>query len=235
MSFARDDALISVVIPAFNAERFLADAIDSVRNQSYAHTEIIVVDDGSTDRTFQIASQIPGVRAFQQPNGGIGAARNTGIQHGKGELLAFLDSDDLWVPDKLERQISAAKDFSQVDMITGGVSQFYDPSHPSTNAPLPDFNDAAVAGTLLIPLATFHRVGGFNPKLAVGEFIDWHSRAMAAGLRATQLDHILLKRRIHDSNTGIRLRDTRQDYLKVLKSHLDRKRSSASGSEPTDS
>jgi len=216
--------LVSVVIPAFNSERFLADAIASVHDQTYTNTEVIVVDDGSTDRTFEIADQISGVQVLQQPNGGIGAARNAGIQQCRGKLLAFLDSDDLWVPDKLERQILAAKEFSQIDMITGRVSQFYDPSHPSIEAPLPLFNDGAVAGALLIPLATFHRVGGFNPKLAVGEFIDWHSRAVTAGLQAAQLDCVLLKRRIHDSNTGVRLRDTRQDYLKVLKSHLDRKR-----------
>ena len=225
MTSELDNVLVSVVIPAFNSERFLADAIASVQNQTYTITEIIVVDDGSTDRTFEIANGIPGVRVFQQANGGISAARNTGIQHCQGKLLAFLDSDDLWVPEKLERQISAAKDFSRVDMITGRVSQFYDKSHPSTNEPLPEFNDAAVAGTLLIPLAVFQRVGGFNPKLSVAEFIDWHSRAMAAGLQTTQLDQVVLKRRIHDSNTGIRLRDTRQDYLKALKSHLDRKRS----------
>ena len=93
--------LISVIIPTFNAGRFLPDAIASIRQQSYEPLEIHLVDDGSTDETKSLAQQWPEVRYLHQPNQGAAAARNTGIRAARGSLLAFLDADDLWTPDHL--------------------------------------------------------------------------------------------------------------------------------------
>lgn len=98
--------LVSVVIPAHNAAEFVGEAIDSVLRQSYRHYEIVVVDDGSSDTTASIVGRYPGVRLLRQPQRGAGAARNAGIRSTKGELIAFLDADDWWTPDKLERQVA---------------------------------------------------------------------------------------------------------------------------------
>ncbi|MBB3206187.1 glycosyltransferase involved in cell wall biosynthesis [Rhodopirellula rubra] len=224
MSVGDSDVSVSVVIPAFNAERFLLEAINSVRVQAHSNIEIIVVDDGSTDRTFQIASDTPGIKVIRQSNGGIGAARNAGVKICTGELLAFLDADDLWSPDKLQRQLTIAEDFAEIDLITGRVRQFYDASHPLADTKLPEFHEGEVAGTLLIPTERFHKVGWFNTELTVGEFIDWFSRSKSLGLRSHRSDAIILERRIHDQNTGVRRRDARSEYLKTLKAHLDRRR-----------
>lgn len=100
--------LVSVIVPAFNAEATLAAALRSALTQSYANIEIILVDDGSTDRTAEIAAGFPGVTVLRQANAGVAAARNAGIAASRGEWLAPLDADDLWHPAKLERQVAAA-------------------------------------------------------------------------------------------------------------------------------
>ena len=99
--------LVSVVIPAYNATAFLGETLDSVLAQSYTNLEIIVVDDGSTDTTPQLLDSYGDrIRVLRQANAGQAAARNYGAREAHGELLAFLDSDDLWDPDKIARQVA---------------------------------------------------------------------------------------------------------------------------------
>lgn len=97
---------VSAVIPAYNAELTIADAIQSVLAQTCEVAEIIVVDDGSSDRTAEVAASFPRTRVIRKPNGGVGAARNAGIHAASGEWIAFLDSDDSWLPQKTEIQIT---------------------------------------------------------------------------------------------------------------------------------
>src|SRR3989442_10494853 len=97
---------VSVVIPVYNGERYLADAIQSVRDQTYQNFEVIVVDDGSTDGSAAVAKRFgEAVRYVHQANGGVCKARNTGLAAARGGYLAFLDQDDLWLPDKLATQV----------------------------------------------------------------------------------------------------------------------------------
>lgn len=98
------EPLISVVIPAHNAERYIDEALASVRSQTFSDYEILVIDDGSTDRTSEIASSYDGVILLTQSNRGAAAARNTGIRAARGKYVAFLDADDMWLPSKLEKQ-----------------------------------------------------------------------------------------------------------------------------------
>lgn len=109
---AHDD-LVSVVVPAYNAERFLDETLQSIRNQTHRALEIIVVDDGSSDHTADIvrrhASEDPRVQLISQRNLGVGAARNTGLRRATGAYVAPLDADDLWRPEKIERQLTALK------------------------------------------------------------------------------------------------------------------------------
>lgn len=96
---------ISAVIPAYNAERFVADAIESILSQTVPVDEIIVVDDGSTDKTAEVASRFERTRVIRQANAGQGAARNTGIKAASGEWIAFLDADDVWLPEKMASEL----------------------------------------------------------------------------------------------------------------------------------
>src|SRR3954469_14782528 len=98
--------LITVVVPAFDGEGFLAQALESALAQTWERTEVVVVDDGSSDRSPDIAGSYP-VKLVRQENLGVAAARNCGVETASGELLSFLDQDDLYRPEKLERQLEA--------------------------------------------------------------------------------------------------------------------------------
>jgi glycosyltransferase involved in cell wall biosynthesis len=112
--------LVSVVTPAYNAGRYLEKCIESILNQTYPSLEIIVVDDGSTDNTRAILSPYISqgkIKYFHQCNQGPAAARNTAINHSSGEFIAFNDADDLWLPEKLEKQLAFLRDHEDVGMV----------------------------------------------------------------------------------------------------------------------
>lgn len=115
---------VSVVMPAYNAEKYIDESIVSVIKQTFTDWELIVVDDGSTDTTAKIIKKYADadsrIRYIYQQNKRLGAARNTAIQAAKGEWIAFLDSDDLWLPQKLEKQLEAAKSFETDVTFTNG-------------------------------------------------------------------------------------------------------------------
>jgi glycosyltransferase involved in cell wall biosynthesis len=216
--------LVSVVIPVWNCEAYVAEAVTSVLAQDRP-LQIVLVDDGSTDGSVEAALRGSAeIEVVRQENRGIGAARNAGVARAEGDLLAFLDSDDRWTSGKLAAQIAALDEKPELDMVFGRVRQFYSPELAMTGAPAVESSAGQICGAMLIRTAAFHRVGPFAEGLRVGEFIDWHARAMAAGLRQETLAGVVLERRIHGRNTGVRERDARSDYARVLKGILDRRR-----------
>jgi glycosyltransferase involved in cell wall biosynthesis len=108
--------LVSVIIPTYNAEKFIAATLQSVIDQTYKNLEVIVVDDASPDQSVEICRQFtdPRIKIVSQKNRGLAGARNTGIRHAQGEYLAFLDADDLWLPEKLEKHIAHLERFPTV-------------------------------------------------------------------------------------------------------------------------
>lgn len=109
---------VSVVIPAYNAAQYICETIDSVLSQTYKDYEIIVVDDGSTDNTKEILQPHMGkIRYMYKENGGPASARNVGIKNAQGEYIAFLDSDDLWLPEKLEKQVRYFEEYPEVGLV----------------------------------------------------------------------------------------------------------------------
>ena len=111
--------LVSVVIPCYNQAHFLGEAIESVFKQTYKHFEIVVVDDGSTDNTSEVARRYSGIRCIEQVNQGLSAARNTGIRESKGEYLVFLDADDRLYPIALEAGLRCFKVFPECGFVYG--------------------------------------------------------------------------------------------------------------------
>lgn len=118
---------VSVIISVYNGERYLAEAIDSVLAQTYQDFELILIDDGSTDRTKEIIQSYPTIRYFYQENQGVAAARNLGVAQSRGDYLTFLDADDLWLPEKLALQIEAFAGNPHLDIVTGHIQQFVSP------------------------------------------------------------------------------------------------------------
>ena len=112
---------VSVIIPVYNCDRYITQTVESVLSQTYTNYEIIVVDDGSTDNTRQVLEPyFARIQYIYQPNKGVAAARNQGIELAKGELIAFLDHDDVFLPDKLAEQVSHFQNNSQVGMLHSG-------------------------------------------------------------------------------------------------------------------
>ncbi len=221
--------LVSVIIPVYNGERFLAEAIESVLGQTYSPVEIIVIDDGSEDHSAQIAQGYREVRYFYQPNRGLSAALNSGVRQATGSFLSFLDADDLWTGDKLMLQIAVMKDDPAVEAVFGHHVRFY------TGAANKAKDDSAVRhddrvlpalfkGAMLIRKEAFDRVGFFDTSLVMGDFLDWYRRAQEKGLRSRILPEVIFRRRIHDDNKSLRDRHAMKDYVRIVKAALDRRR-----------
>jgi glycosyltransferase involved in cell wall biosynthesis len=221
--------LVSVIMPCYNGERYLAEAIDSALGQTHPRVEVIVVDDGSTDGSPGVAEGYGDrIRWTQLDHSGIAGARNHGIAQARGEYLAFLDADDLWPNDKLERQVSALEADPSLGMVIGDMEQFVSPELIGTVDHKVAFVEGAVAarmpGSVLVRRSEWDRVGPFSTQLVTGEFMDWISRAGALGVKSVQQPGVVLRRRIHQSNHGRIQKDAKADYLKVVKAALDRKR-----------
>jgi glycosyltransferase involved in cell wall biosynthesis len=213
---------ISVIIPVYNGERFLAEAIRSVLDQTLPPDEVIVVDDGSTDGSAALASQYAGVLVLQQPNRGIGAALNLGISHACGDLFAFLDADDRWLPDKLDKQVSALTVDPALDMVFGHVRQFHQGA--TAEGEIGAIQPGLSRCSLLIRRSSFEKAGAFSEDANLHVFVDWYARAQEAGLRVQMLSDLLFERRIHDANLGRRTPDIqRQSYLQALRLTMRRR------------
>ena len=223
--------LISVIIPAYNRERYLAEAIESVFAQTYPAIELIVVDDGSIDRTAEVAKRYPIIYHYQ-PNGGIGAARNAGIALATGTYIAFLDSDDIWLPDKLANQMAAFAAAPQLEAVFGYAQNFYSPElDESFRARIrcPEQPIAAhIATAMLVERSALFRVGLFDPTLKTGPDLNWYIQAIERQLRHITLPDVVFYRRIHDTNNGITERHHTNERIYILKAKLDRQRAQQS-------
>lgn len=197
---------ISVVIPAYNAEATIQEALDSVAQQRYDVLETIVVDDGSVDNTAGIVEQnYPQVKVIRVTNGGPSRARNIGAGHAHGEWLAFLDADDVWHPDKLWHQMAVGDrvgaDLIATDWIRGV-------RFPSIPEPLPysmiSYRDMLIlnrfqTSTVLMRRPLFDALGGFDSDVDGAEDWDLWLRAAARG-RIVKIDWPLVRYR--DVDTG---------------------------------
>jgi glycosyltransferase involved in cell wall biosynthesis len=221
--------IVSVIIPIFNRKRYLSEAIESVLSQTVLPDEVIVIDDGSTDGSVEIVKGFPSVRYHYQPNSGVSAARNQGVKLAQGNFFAFLDSDDRWVPDKLERQIAAFEADPNLAIVFGHVQQFYSPEldeqdRQKIHIPkevLPGYH----VGAMLSRREAFFQVGFFETSLKCGEFVSWYLRAIDSGLQIKIFPEVVMQRRLHQMNHGRSENLDRKDYAKVLKASLDRRRS----------
>jgi glycosyltransferase involved in cell wall biosynthesis len=224
--------LVSVMIGVYNGAPYLAEAIESVVAQDYEPLELIVVDDGSTDGSADVARGFPGVHVVRQENGGNGSARNRAVEEASGELYAFLDADDRFTPGKLTLQKAALDADPGLDMVFGHVREFVSPEldeetrariRPPAVAPMPWTSP----NLMLIRRDSFHRVGAFTTAVRVGVTVDWFARASEAGLRYAVLPDVVLERRLHTQNNGLRESASRSQYLEVIRQAMERRRAAA--------
>lgn len=219
--------LVSVVIPVYNGAKFVRDAVANVLAQGYPALEIIIVDDGSTDDTAQAVQDLPcDVRYFRQDNSGAAAARNRGIRDTAGELIAFLDVDDLWPENVLERLVDEAVADPRLDVVRG-YAQLVEKDAATgaleyRGSPTESFPD--YIGAALYRKRVFGKVGLFDPGLLFGEDVDWFNRARELEIPIKRLDAVTLFVRRHGDNMTEGKSLVELNMLRVFKKALDRKR-----------
>lgn len=227
--------LVSVMIGAYNAAPYLGEAIQSVLAQDYEPFELIVVDDGSTDGTADVARSFSQVQLISQENGGNGAARNRAVENASGALYAFLDADDRFTPGKLTLQKAALDEDPGLDMVFGHVREFLSPElaedvRAKLRPPAPQPMPWTAPNLMLVRRESFERVGPFTTAVRVGVTVDWFARAAEAGLRYSILPEVVLERRIHTQNNGLRESASRSQYLEVIRQAMERRRAAAEAS-----
>jgi len=228
--------LISCIVPVFNGERYLGEALESILRQTYRPLEIIIADDGSTDGTAAVVARYGDqIRYLQQENAGPAAARNLGLSAVRGEFVAFLDADDLWHPEKLARQMARFEARPDLEMCVTQAQNFWVPELREFGARHRDhlgFREALEGlslCTLLARKSLFSTIGDFNTEFSTGEDTDWFFRTFEHGAVLESLPDVLMYRRLHRGNitwslltNDARLRDLR---LRLAKARIDRRRS----------
>jgi glycosyltransferase involved in cell wall biosynthesis len=235
--------LASVIIPAYNAERYLAEAIESVRAQTYSPVETIVVDDGSTDRTAEIARGFADVTVIVQENSGPSAARNRGYASSKGEFVAFHDSDDAMTADKLQIQVGHLLANPSVGCVLAEQEVTVEPGAelpfwiegtevPTVMPPRPpELADEPMVHpmTMVVRRQTFEQVGGFDVTMRAAEDFDWMLRAVEQEVEIARLSEVLLRRRIHPASLTQDPAAARAGFFRAFKGRIERQRARAGG------
>jgi glycosyltransferase involved in cell wall biosynthesis len=234
------------VIPVFNGEAYLAGAIESALSQTYEPVEVTVVDDGSTDGSAAIAEGCR-VPLLRRPHRGVSAACNAGVKRARGELIAFLDADDLWPHDRLQIQARHLVERPHLGFVMSHAIQFLEPGverpewltedwiagvgGTAAGRPRSSRGDVTVPvphpRTMLARAELFGQIGGFNEGIDVGEDLDWLMRATDAGIRHELLADVVLHQRLHASNASYRLADALAMRLRTARESLARKRAVA--------
>ncbi|MCH8878499.1 MAG: glycosyltransferase [Planctomycetes bacterium] len=221
---------VSVIIPVYNSADFLGQAIDSVMDQTFLDLEIIVVDDGSTDRTPEVAAQYRDhITYIRQPNGGNAAARNRGVVEARGRWLCFLDADDLWEPRKLERQLLDLLRHPEWMISFVRARKFFesgdsepmpeDPSEGELWDRLVFYQPFGCSHSgMMLHSSCFERVGGFDDALRLS--VDWDLFIRLADLyRMRVLPEFLVHHRQHSNNTTGNAELRLRMYLACLSKH----------------
>ena len=222
-----NEVLVSVVIPVYNSEQYITECIDSALTQTYQNIEIIIVDDGSTDNTVNIISEYNNelIKLFHQKNTGSGAARNHGIEQASGTWIAFLDADDIWLPDKLQKQLKHCSDldWSHTDLYLHG--DVY-PRHTKTTELTPKHSgfilknllveNSIGTSSVIIKKEILQKLGAFNTDLRALQDWDLWLR-VAAENQICYIDEPLVYYRVHSSSVSRNVRKTLPYHLNLIK------------------
>jgi glycosyltransferase involved in cell wall biosynthesis len=217
--------LVSVVMAAHDEEPFIAEAVASVIAQTYRPVEVIVVDDGSRDRTAEIAAA-HGARVLRRPHQGAAAACNTGLHHAHGAYWAIFDADDVMAPDRLARQVDHLRRHPEHGLVLGLTEAFVTPGEPRPPHYNPAWDDGpfpACTGSMLARRAVFDMVGRFDVTRPLCYDLDWLARARDGGVSAGRVDHVVLRYRIHRGNVTADRQAVNAAMLGVVRESLRRR------------
>lgn len=197
---------ITVIIPSYNYEHYITEAIQSILSQSYQDFEVLIVDDGSTDNTEKIISNIVSqkIRYIKTEHLGVAHARNVGIQNSKGSYIAWLDADDLWVQEKLEKQMDYLSHHGDCEVVFCACKNFADEDYANLTQRQRELLSADVSYVFpsgLYRKGLFAKVGLLSENLGYAEDTEWYLRSQVLGINMKhRLDVPYYLRRIHNSN-----------------------------------
>lgn len=220
---------VGVIITSFNSGPFLERATRSVLAQTMQDFEIIIVDDGSVHPQIDIARLDGRIRFHSQPNRGVSIARNVGVSLAKAELIAFLDHDDEWLPEKLERQLDSVENNPDAAFwMTGFDWVMKDDVEPAAGKPV-DYRGmlraaAIPPSTVMIRKMDYFAVGGHNPLLTHSEDRDLFLRLTMEGRRPAVVADRLVRYNLHNSNASRNYREISEGSLQLLRQHENRAR-----------
>jgi glycosyltransferase involved in cell wall biosynthesis len=217
---------VSVIIPVYNGSKYLATTLETVLAQSYPLHEIIVIDDGSTDSSLAILSGYgERLRVTRHSNRGIAATRNVGLQQVSGELVTFIDQDDLWPTDRTRILVDALQADPTAQVAAGQVEILYERARPVS--PLDNFGTAVrefYVGSLLIRKEVFDTVGPFHTGLGYADDVDFMMRRREAKIPTVYVDQVTLRYRLHEENTSGDRGVTNRHLMAALRESLQRRR-----------
>ena len=230
--------LVSCVIPVYNGARYLAEALDSVLAQTHRPLEVIVVDDGSTDGSAELAARYRDpVRVVRQTHRGLAATRNAGVRSAAGDFVAHLDADDLWMPEKLARQLARFRERPEIDLGLSRFQNFWvpelaDEARRYQDHPLAQPMGGYFVDTLLTRRSLFETVGEFDTREGLASDTLWCARAVERGAIVDVLPDVLVRRRFHTANVSRQAGPGRfEPFARFIKARLDSQRRHTPGAD----
>jgi len=224
---------VSVIVPAYNAEPYLREALESVLVQTVPALEIIVVNDGSTDGTGDVADEFarvhPQVRVIHQENGGPSLARNAAIAAARGSFLTFLDADDAMVPSRIESQVGYLLTHPDTDIVIGSVDRIAEGVELDSEFLRHEqiAEDRAKGINLMVMTArasVFAALGPFDPSYRLSEDWQWLVRAHTREVTVAFVPRREGRRRLHEHNVSSAVDDVRHQMFRVLREHIREQR-----------
>ena len=226
-------SLVTCVVPAYNSSRYIAEALESVLAQTYSNIEVIVADDGSTDDTATIVGGYDErVTYLRQETKGPAATRNLGVHAANGEFLAFLDADDLWHNEKVERQIARFTASPELEACVTHAKMFWVPQleHEALeyrDNPRSEAIPGYATTTLLARRSLFERIGAFRTDLWFSDATEWFIRARERGVVVELLPDVLTYHRMHEGNLTRRGSEaSKAEFARIVGESLVRRRAS---------
>lgn len=224
-----ENPLISVIMVVYNREKYIREALESILADQYSPKEIIVVDDGSSDNTVKIVADFPDVILLCQENCGVSVARNVGIRASKGAYITFLDSDDIWMPGRIEAGLDFFNRQPEISFIFGQEVMFLEEGVQKPALILQEWiekpRDASNNGSIMAKRLCYEKIGLFNPEYKKDEDTEWNIRALQGMLKMIRIPFVFHRRRIHDSNISLVQGDIRnKSLLKIMHESIKRKK-----------
>ena len=214
--------LISVIVPIYNSEKFIEETLINIKKQNYPSLEIIVVDDGSSDKSAEIIKIQKDIHYYYQENKGPSSARNLGLKNSNGEYIIFLDSDDYWEDNSLLLLANQLNNFPSIQIIEGKIREFQKEENSATYI----FDDTPYYmsnfGSCMFRKSVFNQVGIFEEKLLCSEDIDWFTRAWENNITKERIDVVILNYRKHNDSHSAKQGKTQFYRLLLFKLKIER-------------